>query len=645
MPEPAHNLETITLELVRKGPPHNPLLSQLTDYLALCGDSEAESVHLPFDHADFEERQQSLQYKASPEERDAQLEEFSRQMGDLLGGIPGLVQALRQASGDMIHLRLVVTPHELSLLPFESTVVPKGVERGDGKLLLQTEAPVTITRKVRGVPEEHVRWPSQPRVLFAWASPSRVGSVPYEAHLLALRKALHRWIEPYAGTGGIEDQHAHHVGETKKYLTLLPDATLDAIRKACEATPFTHVHILAHGIPTADRASRQEIGLALSHSEDKGKLDVVQGDRLAAALRYPSDSNGGMETPVVVTLASCDSGHVNSLITHGGSVAHELHLAGIPFVVASQFPLTIKGSVVVVEELYTRMFQAEDVRVALHHARRRLNTLFDDTHDWASIVAYASLPADFPKQLARNQYLVAKREIDRLFKCADIIVDRIEDGTAEDAEKRLDDIAKELDHYSEELIARGDDAVESVGLQASTEKRAAEVWHWMSTLAEGEKDRKQYAERSLEALERARALYETGMRANLSNHWVTVQYLSLTRYLQALGRLDGEFPEGLWTTARVAAEAALDSASDKPWAHGSLAELYLLKASVEPDDDIAKLAQSHIEELLGLVSADSFEIYSTRRQFARYVNWWGDALGVTLLAKKIVQGLAGPSRE
>ena len=644
MPEPAHNLDTITLELVRKGPPHNQLLSQLTDYLALCGDFEAESVHLPFDHADFEERQQSLQYKASPEERDAQLEEFGHQMGDLLGAVPGLIAALKAAKGDMTHLRLVVTPHELSLLPFESTVVPKGAPGGDGKWLLQTEAPVTITRKVRGVPEEHVRWPSEPRVLFAWASPSRVGSVPYEAHLLALRKALHRWIEPYAGTGGIDEQHAHHVGEARKYLTLLPDASIDDIRKACEETRFTHVHILAHGIPTDDRASRQEIGLALSHSEDKGRLDVVEGDRLAEALCY-ADSEDGMERPAVVTLASCDSGHVNSLITHGGSVAHELHLAGIPFVVASQFPLTIKGSVVVVEELYSRMFQAQDVRVALHHARQRLFTLFNDTHDWASIVAYASLPADFPKQLARNQYLVAKREIDRLFKCADIIVDRIEDGTAEDAEKQLDDIAKELDHYSEELIARGDDAVESVGLQASTEKRAAEVWHWMSTLAEGEKDRKQYAERSLKALERARALYETGMRANLSNHWVTVQYLSLTRYLQALGRLDGEFPEGLWTTARVTAEAALDSASDKPWAHGSLAELYLLKASVEPDDDIAKLAQSHIEELLGLVSADSFEIYSTRRQFARYVNWWGDALGVADLAKGIVARLGEPSTE
>ena len=642
MPEPKDNLRTVTLELVRKGPPHNQLLSQLTDYLALCGDFEAESIHLPFDHADFEERQQSLQYKAPADERHEQLEEFSRQMGDLLGGVPGLVQALEEASGDMTHLRLVVTPHELSLLPFESAAVPKGVPGGAGKLLLQTDAPVTITRKVRGVPEEHVHWPSEPRVLFAWASPSRVGSVPYEAHLLALRKALHRWIDPYAGTGAIEDQHAHHAGETKKYLTLLPDATVDDIRKACGETRFTHVHILAHGIPTAARASRQEIGLALSHAEDKSKVDVVQGDRLAAALRYPpSESNGGMETPAVVTLASCDSGHVNSLITHGGSVAHELHLAGIPFVVASQFPLTIKGSVVVVEELYSRTFQAEDVRVALHHVRQRLSTTFDDTHDWASIVAYASLPSDFSKQLARNQFLVAKREIDRLFKCADIVVDRIEDGSAEDGEKQLDDIAKELDHYSQELIAKGDDAVESVGLQASTEKRAAEVWHWMSTLATKDKDRKRYTQTSLEALERARAFYETGMRANLSNHWVTVQYLSLTRYLQAIGRVDGEFPEGLWTTARVAAEAALDSTQDAPWAHGSLAELYLLKASVEPDDEMARLAQLHIDELLALVSADSFEVYSTRRQFARYVSWWGDALGVTELAKKIVAKLGG----
>ena len=56
--------------------------------------------------------------------------------------------------------------------------------------------------------------------------------------------------------------------------------------------------------------------------------------------------------PTVVTIAACDSGSVGSGVGAGASIAHALHEAGIPLVVASQFPQSFAGSVVMTEVLY-----------------------------------------------------------------------------------------------------------------------------------------------------------------------------------------------------------------------------------------------------------------------------------------------------
>src|SRR5262249_21361587 len=180
MPSAAQRVYTVSLELLRHGPPHNQLLSKVTEYLALCGDLGAVSVFLPFDHAEYERRLDALSYGGGgdAEKREAQrrgqLDELGALMRDLLGAVPGLPAALAEANSlgvDVAHLRLVVTPNELALLPFECAVVPEGAPGGTGqRLSLQGRAPVAITRQVRGVAAPVVRWPRQPRILFAWAS-------------------------------------------------------------------------------------------------------------------------------------------------------------------------------------------------------------------------------------------------------------------------------------------------------------------------------------------------------------------------------------------------------------------------------------------------------------------------------------------
>ena len=54
-------MRTIQLEILRHGPPHNQLLSPLTEYLALCENHPAVTVRLPFEHADFLLRLKALQ--------------------------------------------------------------------------------------------------------------------------------------------------------------------------------------------------------------------------------------------------------------------------------------------------------------------------------------------------------------------------------------------------------------------------------------------------------------------------------------------------------------------------------------------------------------------------------------------------------
>ena len=68
----------------------------------------------------------------------------------------------------------------------------------------------------------------------------------------------------------------------------------------------------------------------------------------------------------------------------GASIAHALHQAGIPLVIASQFPLSFGGSVRMVQTLYDGLLWGEDPGAVLVALRRQLHTEFPYTADWAS---------------------------------------------------------------------------------------------------------------------------------------------------------------------------------------------------------------------------------------------------------------------
>src|SRR5262245_6085233 len=88
-------MRTITLEILRHGPPHNQLLSPLTLYLAICENHAGVTVHLPFEHNQFLHRLRALNYEIPvPEERAFQLRDTAQVLGELLSAIPGLTAEL-----------------------------------------------------------------------------------------------------------------------------------------------------------------------------------------------------------------------------------------------------------------------------------------------------------------------------------------------------------------------------------------------------------------------------------------------------------------------------------------------------------------------------------------------------------------------
>lgn len=690
-------MRTITLELVRHGPAHNQLLSPLTQYLALCENHPAVTLRLPLEHNQMLYRLSALAYRMGRASREFQLHDTAQLLGELLARIPGLTADMnRRDSGPFdgdggeddgaTHLRLVLSASELALLPFELALAPSGFPGAGQPMLLQSLRPVTLTRETRRVAEDQVVWPDRTRVLFVVASPPELPPPPAEAHLLALRRAL----EPWVGTRSVgHDQtgtppHNDRLGD---HLTVLADATLEDIETACADGGYTHVHLLAHGGEYTDGYDTR-FGLLLHDSANPtGPADRVSGERLATALRTSRrGASGQLARPAVVTLASCYSGNGGSVTGVGASIAHALHADGIPMVIASQFPLSFGGSVRMVETLYEGLLSGEDPRRLLIDLRRSLHTQFPETHDWASITAYSSLPPSFDRQLANVQIQSARRSIDVALDLADEVMGRVEragrrseslatstprtasSATASASEmtaamQRVRESRNRLDRLQDRPSAQ---RARIVALLASADKRESALEYETLKLqsSQGPFDPRVFDERVWPLLERARLLYDQAFSLDPAGHWAVVQYLSLTLVLRHAGRPQscGQAVEAqehlgkLWALAEVQSlrDLSSDGHTQRAWALGNLIELYMLAPVTQevltmhagqplPPDHWSALALRYAKDLARMARPGAFEVFSTRRQVLRYLDLYMELCppGVLEAAVKIAVEVAG----
>jgi hypothetical protein len=663
-------IRTVTLELLRHGPPHNQLLSPLTPYLGLCGNYGAASVKVPYEHGEFLSRLKMLRYqdpasKAGRRYKDEnlakesiaiqqeQIKETAEKMADILQTIPGLVSELNEGpNGDniMTHLQLVISHSELALLPFELAKVPEGCKGGRGNWLsLQTHSPVCITRQVRGIQSNQACWGSAPRILFAFAATSNMDEL-VQAHTTALTKSILPWLHHF------DDDPKKMKQEFDKHLTILPNATIETIEDACSKESYTHIHILAHGaLDKYSQGNRYGINLCRRRGtqDKKGAFETICGEQLAMALGSTSAScpgSDGMQNrghPLIVTIASCDSGNQGDVIYDGASFAHELHQSGIPFVVASQFPLSFGGSVVMAEELYERLMCGVDPRLAVHALRGKLSALHDPgVHDWAALIVYAALPDNIDSQLVKYRYQRASAAINASMSHMDALIDKSHHKIDTHEKPKPDELARlmlHVDQATKRLPTEPDYLTESIGLRGTVEKRKAEAYYRFAKL--DKEHGEEHLKKSLALLKRAHIYYFDATQVTLKStdkllrkkrelHWPLTQYLSLGLALKE------KVDDKLWQTAFFSTEVELKSSSVKTrvWARWSRIELYLLKAATSTNENtynkIKKQALKVAEDLWHEAHRHSFATYSSRRQLERYINWWGDEFFINQLKSK-----------
>ncbi len=662
----------ISLELLRHGPAHNQLLSPLTRYHALCGNHDSVMVSVPFEQRRLEARLKELrpQGRRESEERPLwarTLEELAQTMAEVLE-IPSLVSELPKSQEDpesLVHLEMVLSASELALLPFELAHAPTGFPGAGQPLTLQNQAPICLTRRARRVGQRNFEWPEKPKILLAAAQPYGVAHVPLRAHVRALRDAIDPWIFYYKNA----ERESFGQGKEKEaerdefhrriedHLVVLPAASTESIGALCREHAFTHVHLLAHGLPIRQDPENR-FGLALHKGGGSSELDLVDGERLASALQGSGcKQGGGGSLPTVLSIASCDSGNQGSVVGLGASLAHTLHEQGIPLVVASQFPLSFRGSVLLAQELYGCLLWGEDPRVALHQLRHRLRSEVSDFHDWAGLVTYASLPKGLSHQVRTSKGKRARRSIEAALSHADGVLSGQSEGPAKDEDlgpwkkdlsRKIDGIRERIREGKKRLQDSADGESGKVdSLLASAEKREGQVLIRGADLLEEEAAKRQgeaeaqecegiaagYQEDALRHLRIAHAYYRKAFRAKKPERWALVQYLVLG---ELLGKREDDHRDQ-WELSRLQSVSDWRNASStkaKAWALCNLVELHLIHCLIQgnlleeprPSKADLDLASSYAEDLvkLEIAKARSFEIYSTRRQLQRYVDWLGE---------------------
>jgi hypothetical protein len=290
-------------------------------------------------------------------------------------------------------------------------------------------------------------------------------------------------------------------------------------------------------------------------------------------------------------------------------------------VVASQFPLSVEGSVPLARTMYQGLLWGEHPLLLLQRLRAQLHSRYNSTrHDWASLVVYEALPLKLGDQLYFLRYGQSRRALDAALEG----IDRAVQGKSDHSLAKLSD-AVEL--AVQHLPLEGQYAVECLGLRASARKRLAQAAFTLAARSPGETG----SWDQLDLLEQAWGDYREAVRRLLVKegpegttvqrvatlHWVLVQAVCLDAVLGKTAKFSADL------------HCVHNDLEERAYAFGSLAELYLLRLAGQSlsKEDQQKLIESALAHADRLVSAypfrSEFPVTSTLRQFRRYVDWWG----------------------
>ena len=542
---------------------------------------------------------------------------------------------LPKSSADLYQLEVVTQSLELAQLPFE--------------ILEESDSKIIVTRRIRQPWHgPKVNRDSDPKVLFVWAEPrtsptsSKRITVPHAKHLDLFKEILRDWGGASIGSES-EDSPA---------LDVVKNATLEKLaNKLKPGHPYTHVHLLAHGVGPLNNKDNLLAPINLDEIPEPTTFLALENND-GSIYRCPPGVLAKLFAPNVprptsFVVAMCRGGTVKP-IEPGGTFAHVLHASGIPIVLASQLPLTKNGSGKLIKPFYVQILDGEDPRIALRKCRDSLRLEKKKTYyDRVAVVGYIHLEKDFEESLPDAKFKIALARLKAASRDAAIHAKKLldakeskEDGTSHlDLEKRFVSIRERLKKISEKELSK-DQVEELWGLQASSLKREAD-WAWqLAVILDGKKEKESWGKRSREALREALEAYSRAAKKSRDHHWSWVQKLVLEAVV------NGNFVEHQrdWEIAKVAAEDVIRRESDKGlskkevleiqkdviWAYGSMAELYLLSTLFDFIDtnDAQEEAQKCLKELVErfkIVSKKkNFDpIGSTLSQLHKYVTWWG----------------------
>lgn len=196
------------------------------------------------------------------------------------------------------------------------------------------------------------------RVLLAAAAPRGCADLDLEGDLEAVSKAWSRGagVEPVA----------------------LPHATAEGLRQALIASPFHVLHFAGHGGYSPDR----DDGVLL--------LERPGGGRKPLPARVLAQTLRDIPSLRLVVLSACDTAAYPR--RHGTDpftgVAVALVAAGLPAVVAMQFPITDRAAIEFGRALYGALAAGEPIDAAVVEGRQGIYRADPEAHEWATPVLY-----------------------------------------------------------------------------------------------------------------------------------------------------------------------------------------------------------------------------------------------------------------
>lgn len=544
------NHRIVTVQFSRAGERENVDLDPELAYRIRIDGGPPEDFRSPWTQDQLDDCVEVLRNKGDARPTTELIKDLGNQIGQAMYEVKGM-EATLATRDEALTMVLQLDYPELARIPWEIATINQEPYHH----LLDRN--VSIVRKVPAVFQDvPAQWPTglneSLRLLFVWGE-TKPDDVPHAEHLPILQQACDEY--------GVELVHQE----------ITDVATLTNLCKDTRK-PFHFVHILAHGATAGNR----EWGLRL-------KDETAKGAQIARALQ------AGGTTPALVTVSACDS--ANEKDNSFGSVAYELHVYGVPLVVASQFRLRKSVSVVSAAEVYKQLLGGGDLREMLNGIRRQLAPA--DNEAWANEVVYSRYRYEALEDLvavARQQGALRRANaIERKARNAEP-KDRkaLIEALDEETEKLRDLVERQKStRVSPQALA------ETYGLLGSMQRRKARL-------------RADPPDEDEEDLRDARSYYEDGMRADANSHYcgINVVHISLR-----LG--DHETAEEFIPLVRFAAEGQIER---DYWALATAGELEVYAGDADKAAEHYRAFAKNVEAKVGGKKAIVGTLSSSQRQ-------------------------------